>query len=63
MAPIGGCCGTADVHLAAMRAALDEPEAGALPPSLAEIEAALGPVVLPTSGQAEGRLERRRRRA
>lgn len=59
---IGGCCGTAAVHLAAMRAALDEPEAGA-PPSLAEIEAALGPVVLPTTGEPEGRPERRRRRA
>lgn len=58
---VGGCCGTTDVHLAAMRQALDEPEAGA-PPEIAEIEAALGAVTLSTEGEAGLRPERRRRR-
>jgi 5-methyltetrahydrofolate--homocysteine methyltransferase len=58
---VGGCCGTTDVHLAAMRQALDEPEAGA-PPEIAEIEAALGAVILPSAGEAGPRPERRRRR-
>ncbi|MFO1075443.1 MAG: betaine--homocysteine S-methyltransferase [Geminicoccaceae bacterium] len=56
---VGGCCGTSAEHLAAMRVALDEPEAGPVP-ELAAIEAALGPVILPTPA-AEPRAARRRR--
>ncbi|MEL6226142.1 MAG: betaine--homocysteine S-methyltransferase, partial [Pseudomonadota bacterium] len=68
---IGGCCGTAPEHLAAMRSALDAFEPGALGrPSLNEIVAATGALVAPavkaetaqgddaTSG---GRRNRRRR--
>ena len=56
---IGGCCGTTAEHLAAMRRALNEPEAGPVP-ELAAIEAALGPVILPTPAAAEPRARRRR---
>ena len=58
---IGGCCGTTAAHLAAMRAALDGADPGPRP-SIAEISAALGPVVVPGGADAE-RGERRRRRA
>ena len=58
---IGGCCGTTAAHLAAMRAALDGADPGPRP-SIAEISAALGPVVVPGTADAE-RGERRRRRA
>jgi 5-methyltetrahydrofolate--homocysteine methyltransferase len=60
---IGGCCGTTAVHVAAMRKALDEGEAGS-PPDIATIAAALGPVVVPnaSAAEAEPRAERRRRR-
>jgi len=47
---VGGCCGTTPAHIAAMRAALDEPAREK--PELAAVEAALGPVTRP---KAEGR--------
>lgn len=56
---VGGCCGTTAVHLAAMRRALDEGEAGPVP-DLAAITALLGPVA--GEAPAEPRAERRRRR-
>ncbi len=40
---VGGCCGTSYAHVAAMRKAMDEYEAGAIP-GLEEIQAALGEV-------------------
>lgn len=59
---VGGCCGTTAVHLAAMRAALDEGEAGPTP-DLATIAAALGPVMSGAPDPVvEPRVERRRRR-
>ena len=58
---IGGCCGTTAAHVAAMRAALDAGVRGERP-ALSEISAALGPVVVPSTGEPE-RGERRRRRA
>ncbi|MGD9509623.1 MAG: homocysteine S-methyltransferase family protein, partial [Geminicoccaceae bacterium] len=58
---IGGCCGTTAAHVAAMRAALDGTERGPRP-SIAEISATLGPVILPSAGEPD-RAERRRRRA
>ena len=58
---IGGCCGTTAAHVAAMRAALDTGGRGARP-ALSEISAALGPAVVPGTGEPE-RAERRRRRA
>jgi 5-methyltetrahydrofolate--homocysteine methyltransferase len=62
---IGGCCGTTAVHVAAMRAALDGSERGSVP-GITEIEAALGPVAMPTAAARAGGgepSERRRRRA
>jgi 5-methyltetrahydrofolate--homocysteine methyltransferase len=60
---IGGCCGTTAVHVAAMRAALDGGTRGPSP-AIAEIAAALGPVILPSTAAAPAdRGERRRRRA
>ena len=60
---IGGCCGTTAVHVAAMRAALDAGTRGPTP-AIAEIAAALGPVILPSTAAAPAdRGERRRRRA
>jgi methionine synthase I (cobalamin-dependent) len=61
---VGGCCGTTAAHLAAMRAALDGSKRGA-PPTVAELAAALGPVVVAGGGQPaeRDRGERRRRRA
>ncbi|MEK0085894.1 betaine--homocysteine S-methyltransferase [Benzoatithermus flavus] len=60
---VGGCCGTTAAHVAAMRKALDEGEAGPVP-DISTIAAALGPVVVPgaAAGEAEPRAERRRRR-
>ncbi|MGD9510913.1 MAG: betaine--homocysteine S-methyltransferase, partial [Geminicoccaceae bacterium] len=46
---IGGCCGTTAAHEAAMRAALDGTERGPRP-SITEISATLGPVILPSAG-------------
>jgi 5-methyltetrahydrofolate--homocysteine methyltransferase len=62
---IGGCCGTTAVHLAAMRRALDEGARGPQP-TISEIAAALGPVVVPGDGSGapeRDRSDRRRRRA
>lgn len=60
---IGGCCGTTDIHLRAMKDALDGyiPEAA---PTREEIEVALGPVdqPKPQPNGGEGRRRGRRRR-
>jgi methionine synthase I (cobalamin-dependent) len=55
---VGGCCGTSAAHIAAMRAALDEP-APDHRPTLDEVEAALGPVTRPK--ESEGRVRSGRR--
>jgi 5-methyltetrahydrofolate--homocysteine methyltransferase len=62
---IGGCCGTSAVHVRAMRDALD----GHVPahvPSMAEVEALLGPIAFagasPGHGGAEEPARRRNRR-
>lgn len=57
---IGGCCGTTDVHLKAIKDALDGYQPGAAPARDA-IEAALGPVDQ-AKPQAPGAAERPRRR-
>ncbi|MEM5585846.1 betaine--homocysteine S-methyltransferase [Roseibium sp. AS2] len=68
---IGGCCGTSPVHLAAMRAALDEHSAGQRP-TLEDVIAEIGPLVSPpnkvadaaraeAAGSAGGRRRGRRR--
>ena len=61
---IGGCCGTTAVHVAAMRAALDQGELGPRP-TIPEIAALLGPVAVAGGGSAPVGRERgeRRRRA
>ena len=62
---IGGCCGTTAEHLSAMRQALEAHVRG-LRPSIAEIEARLGPVSALAHGRdaaAEATRDRRRRRA
>ena len=60
---IGGCCGTSNEHLAAMRAALDSHTPGAKP-DRALIEAILGPLASPPSeGRGRERSSSRRRRA
>jgi 5-methyltetrahydrofolate--homocysteine methyltransferase len=56
---VGGCCGTTPAHIAAMRAALDEPLRER--PDLAEVETELGPVTRP-AGEAR-RTETGRRRS
>lgn len=45
---IGGCCGTAPAHLAAMRAAIDSHDKG-MRPNMDMIIAALGPLISPPS--------------
>jgi 5-methyltetrahydrofolate--homocysteine methyltransferase len=55
---IGGCCGSTAVHLAAMRRAIDGHKAGARP-QLADVVAALGPLVAPPSTAQSGRARRR----
>jgi methionine synthase I (cobalamin-dependent) len=55
---IGGCCGSTAVHLAAMRRAIDGHRAGARP-QLADVVAALGPLVAPPSTAQSGRARRR----
>ena len=55
---IGGCCGSKPSHVAAMRKALDAHRAGARP-ELAQIVAALGPLVAPPSTGAATRKRRR----
>lgn len=62
---IGGCCGTSFAHLAAMRQALDT-HTKATRPSVADIEARMGPMrnkPASQSGAGAGRRERRRARA
>jgi 5-methyltetrahydrofolate--homocysteine methyltransferase len=56
---VGGCCGSTAAHVAAMRRAIDRHAAGARP-QLAEIVAALGPLVAPAS-TVPGRTRLRRR--
>ena len=56
---VGGCCGSTAAHVAAMRRAIDRHAAGARP-QLAEIVAALGPLVAPPS-TVPGRTRPRRR--
>jgi 5-methyltetrahydrofolate--homocysteine methyltransferase len=58
---IGGCCGTRPDHIAAMRAALDEPSLGR--PDLTVVETALGPVTQPKCKEIRPGSETRRRRA
>ncbi len=58
---IGGCCGTSDEHVAAMRAAIDNHQAGARP-DRARIEAVLGELVAPPVANDRGRARRNRRR-
>ncbi|MGI9374249.1 MAG: betaine--homocysteine S-methyltransferase [Hyphomicrobiales bacterium] len=62
---IGGCCGTAPEHLAAMRKSLEAHEKGARP-NIADVEARLGAVSALAKGEdapvrAEGGRRRRRR--
>lgn len=57
---VGGCCGTTDIHLKAIKQALDGYTPGP-PPDRAAIEAALGPVDQPKP-RAPGTGERPRRR-
>ena len=56
---VGGCCGSTAAHLAAMRRAIDSHAAGGRP-QLADVVAALGPLVAPPS-TAEGQTRKRRR--
>ncbi|MBV1705207.1 MAG: betaine--homocysteine S-methyltransferase, partial [Hyphomicrobiales bacterium] len=58
---VGGCCGTAPEHLAAMRRALDEAPRRA-PPDLAAILAATGPLASPPRAEGAGDERRARRR-
>ena len=51
---VGGCCGNAPAHIAAMRRALDEHRRGPRP-DLAAIEAALGKLVSPPAPRARVR--------
>jgi len=56
---VGGCCGSTAAHVAAMRRAIDRHAAGARP-QLAEVVAALGPLVAPPA-TVQGRSRQRRR--
>jgi 5-methyltetrahydrofolate--homocysteine methyltransferase len=56
---IGGCCGSTPAHIAAMRRALDRHSAGTRP-DIAEVVAALGPLVAPPSA-ARAQVRARRR--
>ena len=63
---VGGCCGTAPEHIAAMREAVDA-YAPQTPPSLDDIVSKIGPLMAPPSSEAaldraKARGERRRRR-
>ena len=59
---IGGCCGTAPEHLAAMRLALDT--GGMQPrPTFEAVEASLGPITRPKEGEGRVRSGRRDRPA
>jgi len=58
---VGGCCGTTNSHLAAMRKALDEYSPGERP-DRAAIESLLGPLASPPAeGRSRERASRRRR--
>lgn len=58
---IGGCCGTMPVHLAAMRAALDNTPKGEKP-SLEQISQAMGDFSSASDGTGEGPKPERKRR-
>jgi 5-methyltetrahydrofolate--homocysteine methyltransferase len=59
---VGGCCGNAPVHIAAMRDALDNYKASDMP-TLEEITTKIGPLVSPpTSDEATARLAKRNAR-
>ena len=58
---IGGCCGTAPGHLAAMRRAIDTHQKGERP-TVAEIIERIGPLQSPPSEAGEGRERKGRRR-
>ena len=63
---VGGCCGTAPEHIAAMRKAVDAYAPGT-PPTLDDIVTKIGPLMAPPSSdaalnRAKARGERRRRR-
>ncbi|WP_163273049.1 betaine--homocysteine S-methyltransferase [Chelativorans alearense] len=66
---VGGCCGTSFQHLAAMRKALDEHKKAAVRPTIADIEARVGPMRNKGAAQSgagsapAGRRERRRARS
>jgi methionine synthase I (cobalamin-dependent) len=49
---VGGCCGTSPIHLAAMRAALDEHAAGRRP-TLEDVISDIGPLVSPPNREAD----------
>ncbi len=57
---VGGCCGTSPAHLAAMRRALDDHQAGARP-DLATVTTQLGPLVSPPPPDGAPRRTNRRR--
>ena len=57
---VGGCCGNAPVHVAAMRRALDAHEPGSRP-NVEAIIAALGPLAAPPAAEPTGRTRRRER--
>jgi len=59
---IGGCCGTAPIHIAAMRAAMDQYEKSTRP-TLEEITTKIGPLMAPpTSKEASERVKDRNAR-
>lgn len=60
---IGGCCGTAPEHLAAMRRAIDTYEPRGARPTADEIVARTGAFVAPPATAASGEGRRRRRNA
>jgi 5-methyltetrahydrofolate--homocysteine methyltransferase len=57
---VGGCCGNAPDHVAAMRRALDAHRTGARP-TVEAIVAALGPLVAPAAAEPAARSRRRER--
>ncbi|MEZ5825351.1 MAG: homocysteine S-methyltransferase family protein [Geminicoccaceae bacterium] len=58
---IGGCCGTAGEHLAAMRSALDSQPRGPMP-DVEAVEAALGTITTPTDAAENHKRDREGRR-
>jgi 5-methyltetrahydrofolate--homocysteine methyltransferase len=59
---IGGCCGTSPGHIHAMRKVLDE-NVPRPRPTIEAVEASLGPITRPKSGEGRGRSGRRGREA